>query len=241
MEPSVQNPGSKAPDDSDSEALPTLDRLGLAPAPARSLADRISDGVARFDTAREQPVLVALAVSSLLVAAVAIPLLRRPPQVTPVEELVPQVTLTPTSAPDGRPAEVVVHVSGAVSDPGVYTVPASARVVDVLDAAGGPSGGADVHQLNLAAMVVDGQHIRVPRVGEILPSVSEPLDAGPIDINRAGVARLQELPGVGPATADAIVAFREEHGPFRTIDSLLDVPGIGPAKLAAIADAAVVR
>ena len=152
------------------------------------------------------------------------------------------MALTPTSAAGADRVDAVVHVSGAVTAPGVYRLPPTARVVDAVEAAGGAVLGADLHQLNLAALIVDGQQVRVPMEGEVLPPPADAsIGVGPVDLNRADVVMLQTLPGIGPATAEAIVAHRDENGSFQTVDELLDVPGIGPAKLAAIADAAVVR
>lgn len=242
VEPSVNRAVSDRSPDADDGGDPTSGQLGLGPIQPPSLADRINDGIGRLEAMRERPVLLTAVVSSLLALAVALSTWDRSPAPNPIDEFIPQVTLTPTSAPDAQDAEVVVHVSGAVASPGVYALPESARIIDALEAAGGADSGADFHQLNLAAVVIDGQQIRVPREGETLPPPSDvPGGTGPVDLNRADVVKLQDLPGVGPATAEAIVAFRQEHGRFVSIDDLLDVPGIGPAKLSAIAQAAVVR
>ena len=140
--------------------------------------------------------------------------------------------------------EVVVHVAGAVVRPGVHTLPAGARVVDAVDAAGGMSGAADQSRVNLAALVADGERVYVPTVGEPPPppvaagsaqpsgSPAEVAEEGaPIDINTATEADLDELPGVGPATAAAIIEHRQSIGGFTSVDQLLDVRGIGEAKL----------
>jgi len=147
------------------------------------------------------------------------------------------------------PAELVVHVAGAVLRPGIVHLPAGARVVDAIDAAGGTAADADLDQLNLAAPVGDGVQVRVPRDGETLaapitPASPAPGDggqgAGPatamVDLNRATAGELEQLPGIGPSLAAAIVTWRTDHGPFGRVDDLLDVPGIGPAKLSALAD-----
>ena len=144
----------------------------------------------------------------------------------------------------GSAGEVVVHVVGAVAAPGVQRLPAEARVVDAVEAAGGASGDADLARINLAATVVDGQQIHVLRIGEPAPAPPVGPAAGEadqhpggsgapglIDINRATAGELEELPGVGPTTAEAIVAHREQHGPFAAVDDLIDVRGIGEAKL----------
>ena len=136
--------------------------------------------------------------------------------------------------------DLVVHVAGAVVNPGVYTLRVGARVVDALAAAGGAAADAQPDAVNLAAPLVDGARIYVPRRGEPAPAtavvspVSSRAPAGPIDLNGATVDLLDTLPGVGPATAAAIVAYRTDHGPFASVDDLAKVHGIGPAKLEAI-------
>jgi competence protein ComEA len=144
-------------------------------------------------------------------------------------------------------ASLLVHVVGAVQRPGVVEVRAGARVADAIDAAGGAKPSADLQRLNLAAPVSDGARVAVPAVGEGAP----PLDPstitgaptsgagtteGPINLNTATEGQLDELPGVGPATAAAIVSDREANGPFATVDDLARVRGIGEAKLAALRD-----
>ena len=219
----------------------TSEQLGLGPELPFTLADRIGFLIERADEWRERPFLIAGLVATIVALALVVPrLLGAAPSAPPIEDRIPQVTLTPTSAVAGE-SSVFVHVSGAVRTPGVYTLDATARVVDAVDAAGGATTDAELHLLNLAALVVDGQQIRVPVEGEAVVSPAAPASGQPVDLNRADVIGLQELPGVGPATAEAIVAHRDDNGPFGSVDDLLDVPGIGPAKLAAIADAAVVR
>ena len=151
-------------------------------------------------------------------------------------------TVAPTTT-----AELVVHVTGAVDAPGVYRVRAGSRVGDAIAAAGGAAPGAAADALNLAALVRDGDRIDVPAAGQLTsppfttlaPGVvhavvgSEP-SPGPVDLNRATAAELEALPGIGPATAAAILTYRAEHGAFGAVDELEDVPGIGPAKLAAL-------
>jgi len=144
---------------------------------------------------------------------------------------------------------VVVDVVGAVRAPGVVHVRNGSRVVDAIAAAGGAAPDADVARLNLAAPVADGSRIAVPKVGQPAVAVDPgavtgapggasagSAPAGPVDINTATAAELDALPGVGPATAAAIVTDREQHGPFASVDDLSRVRGIGPAKLAQLHD-----
>jgi competence protein ComEA len=159
----------------------------------------------------------------------------------------PPTAATRPASVAGEPpesGEVVVHVVGAVARPGVQHLPAGSRIEDAVDAAGGAKPDADLSRLNLAAVLDDGEQIYVVRVGEQPPAAvvgASPPVAGaapgpPIDLNRASEAELDTLPGVGPATAAAIVATRQERGGFRSVDDLLDVRGIGEAKLAELRD-----
>jgi competence protein ComEA len=143
--------------------------------------------------------------------------------------------------------DIAVHVAGNVLKPGVYDLPGDARVVDAIRLAGGATAIADLNAINLANPLNDGQQVYVPAVGEKVPPSSNGLSAGgdgtgsatnsveyPININSADAALLDELPGVGPATAQAIVTYRDQNGPFVNVNGLEDVPGIGPAKVAAL-------
>lgn len=142
----------------------------------------------------------------------------------------------PTSAPPV--STLTVHVAGAVVRPGLVVLPSGARVADAVAAARGVTADADLDRLNLAAAVHDGEQISVPRRG----AASEGGQAtdGRVRINQAGAGEIEALPGIGPVTAAQIVAYREQHGPFASVEDLLDVPGIGEGKLAALRDVVVV-
>ena len=137
-------------------------------------------------------------------------------------------------------AELFVHVSGAVADPGLYRLAAGARVFDAVAAAGGLVEGADAEAVNLARPVTDGEQVRVPLVGET-PAATEGTRAdGRVDLNTADAAALDELPRIGPAIAERIIAWREANGRFTSVDDLLAVPGIGEKMLAALRDLVIV-
>jgi competence protein ComEA len=143
-------------------------------------------------------------------------------------------------------ADVMVHAAGAVRSPGVYRLRAGARVADLVELAGGPLDDSDLHSLNLAAAVADGERVYVPRLGEAVPEPpaaagggagAQSADAGGmVDVNSATAEQLDTLPGVGPATAKAILDERDRRGRFDSVEDLLDVRGIGEAKLEAMRD-----
>ena len=130
---------------------------------------------------------------------------------------------------------LVVDVAGAVRRPGLYSFAAGTRVDDAIAAAGGPSAKADLDAVNRAAPLADGEQIVVPRRGAaaVVGSASGAGSApgAPVDLNSATVEQLDALPGIGPATAAKIVAYRQEHGAFHSLVELDGVPGIGPSRL----------
>ena len=175
--------------------------------------------------------------------------LRAPPGPDPAEILpmagsVEIPTPAPSPVPDG--GRIVVDVVGAVVRPGLHELPVSSRVVDAVEAAGGLTAEADRMRLNLAEPLTDGSRLWVPAVGEAAAPDVVAVTAGsgagggpgvggrpaaPLNVNTAGPAALEELPGIGPALAAAIVDHRRRYGPFATIDELVEVTGIGPVKL----------
>jgi competence protein ComEA len=227
------------------------------PLPPRSAVDRLRAWIEWFGYGR----IIGSAVATVIVCAGAYWLVRVPPP--PTEASLPLATTsvaTPAAPEQGAtsasgqdsptdtagpgtasaPPILVVHVAGAVVAAGVYELPGGSRVEGALAAAGGVGPDADPNALNLAAPLVDGSRVYVPRVGEEVPT---PLVVGGaatptgvdvpdvVDVNRATAAELESLPGVGPATALAIVAERDGNGPFIDVDDLDRVPGIGPAKI----------
>jgi competence protein ComEA len=134
--------------------------------------------------------------------------------------------------------DVVVDVTGAVSDPGVYRLPAGSRVDDAVKRAGGGTGKAELDSVNLAAHLADGQQVVVPErvpgnqvVGTVGASLEE---EGPISLGTATAAELDTIAGIGPVTAEDIIGFREEHGGLSSIDQLDQISGIGPATMEAL-------
>lgn len=174
--------------------------------------------------------------------AEAVPISPGVPEPTPLTSVTPPGTgeADPSAAGTAEPdAELVVDVAGKVRRPGIAVLPAGARVVDALEAAGGARPGVDLTALNLARPVVDGEQILVgvePAAG-VAGTLDSPSPTGGtlVNLNTADAAALDTLPGVGPVTAEAILSWREEHGGFTSVDELLEVDGIGEATLADLA------
>ncbi|MCZ7588162.1 MAG: helix-hairpin-helix domain-containing protein [Gaiella sp.] len=136
-----------------------------------------------------------------------------------------------------------VHVVGAVRRPGLFRLKEGARVADALTRAGGPTKRADLSAVNLAAPLADGQQVVVPRrvTGGAAGTAPAGTAAGAasgvkVSLASATVEQLDELPGIGPVTAQKIVDWRTAHGPFRSVEDLDDVPGIGPARIEQLRD-----
>lgn len=166
----------------------------------------------------------------------------------PVAAASPTVSLSAArpSASQSPPPLLLVHVLGAVARPGVVRVPQGARVQDAIEAAGGMLGSARPGQLNLAAVVADGSQIVIGTAetpgGEVRGAAAQagagaaPAGAGgTVNLNTATEAQLDALPGVGPVTASAIVAWRTKHGKFTRVEELSEVDGIGPKTYAQLA------
>lgn len=198
------------------------------------------------------------------------PALAPPPVAPPETSQTPEATspsgenerVTSATQLDAAPApsdEIVVHVAGAVKNPGIVRIPRGSRVDDAVRAAGGFSSKADADLVNLAQPLEDGVQVYVPRKGESVAverrvgsvsssGVSVRVSAerteppqGKININTASAEQLESLPGVGPATARAILEYRKQNGGFQSVDELIEVRGIGPKKLEQIRPYVVVR
>jgi competence protein ComEA len=137
------------------------------------------------------------------------------------------ITLLPTATP----GMLTVYVNGAVATPGVYPLPEGSRVEAAIKAAGGLLSGAEAENINLAEQLKDGQQIFVPGI-----VVTSHVNVGRININTATVTELDTLPGIGETTAQSIVDYRLQNGPFKVVQDILNVPGIGPAAYALIKD-----
>ncbi|MBT2584425.1 helix-hairpin-helix domain-containing protein [Arthrobacter sp. ISL-95] len=168
----------------------------------------------------------------------------------------PELLETPRAGASGPGGSVVVHVAGAVQKPGVVALPQGSRVFEAIDAAGGAASNAELNGLNLAEVVIDGAKVVVPLVGEIPPPASSPLAGGSgspsgstapaaqgakVNINTASLEELGTLPRVGPVTAQGIIDWRKEHGPFASIDELDAVDGIGPKLMESLKDLVTVQ
>ena len=134
--------------------------------------------------------------------------------------------------------DVVVHVAGAVREPGVYRLPAGSRVTDAVERAGGSTPRAARDGLNLAARVADGQQVLLPERaagGASAPGAPAAAD-GPISLGAATIEQLDTIEGIGPVTAQDILDFRDERGGLSSVEELDEVSGIGPATMEALRD-----
>ncbi|HEX2240090.1 MAG TPA: helix-hairpin-helix domain-containing protein [Actinomycetota bacterium] len=181
----------------------------------------------------------AMVVASVIVLSLAVVLLLRaraaPAAIAP--PAVPAIGTPSGTAAAAAPQIVLVHVAGAVRHPGLYELPAGARVADAIDMAGGPRRNAWLDGINLAQVIADGMKIEIPRLGAAAGNVSSsasPSMGSLINLNSADQAALESIPGVGPVTAAAILEHRARVGNFSAVEELLEVSGIGPATLEAI-------
>ena len=159
---------------------------------------------------------------------------------SPLVDASPVAASATAGATPSATGSVTVDVTGRVRRPGIVVLDAGARVVDALEAAGGARRGVDLSGLNLARLLVDGEQVVVgvpPPPGAAASAVATPgAPGGPlVNLNTASQSELEALPEVGPVTAQAILAWRDEHGGFTAVDELLEVDGIGDATLGQVA------
>ena len=209
-----------------------------------AVAEGLRERFAGLD--RKEQVGVA-AVAAVVVAAAVVWYVRSLPSAVQIQESsggTRPAAPVASSSPSPASAEVVVDVAGRVRDPGVYTLQQGDRVIDAIRRAGGPLPGADLASINLAALLTDAEQIVVGRAGggRGPPSGTTTGSSGgatspgspgaKVNVNTATLDELESLPGIGQVIGQRIVDFRQQHGPFRTVDDLLNVSGIGPATMA---------
>jgi competence protein ComEA len=171
---------------------------------------------------------IALSVIAAIVLALSVLIvLRGNTQIDATQEIIPITIAEP---------EIFVDVTGAVNNPGVYSLTGRSRVIDAIKAAGDSAPGADLSTINLARVLNDGEQIYVDStvVNSSGQRISKKVSSGPININRATLRQLDALDGIGPVIAGRIIEYRKKNGSFLTIDDLQKVSGIGVAKFAQI-------
>jgi competence protein ComEA len=175
---------------------------------------------------RNQKIALSIIASAVLALSVLI-VLRGNTQINSAPEIIPVTIAEP---------EIFVDVTGAVNNPGVYSLTGRSRVIDAIKAAGDSAPGADLSTINLARVLNDGEQIYVDStvVNSFGQRVSKKVSSGPININRATLRQLDALDGIGPVIAGRIIEYRKKNGSFLTIDDLQKVSGIGAAKFAQI-------
>ena len=225
--------------------------MGMPPAGDRGRRLAVPSPGALADRLGVSPVTVVLGVFAVAAAAVGgwwalrTPSGPDPAEILPMAGSVEIPVPAPSPVPD--PDRIMVDVVGAVARPGLHELPAASRIADAVAAAGGLTAEADRMRLNLAEPLSDGSRLWVPAVGESAGPEVVSVTAGAgdggragagggrtgarLNVNTADAVALEELPGIGPALAAAIVEYRQRAGPFATVDELVEVSGIGPVKL----------
>jgi len=188
-------------------------------------------GLFRFPVATRR--LAAVALVGALAGFVGVRSLARHGSAAPLQVAPIRVSTAGTAPARAAPLLLVVDVEGAVRRPGLVRLPKGARVADAIGRAGGLTPKAQRAGVDLAAPVSDGQQVLVPDGGATGAGAADAGagSSGPISLSAATAEQLDTLPGIGPVTAAKIVQFREQHGPFRSVDGLDAIPGIGPARI----------
>jgi competence protein ComEA len=192
----------------------------------RTAFDSLSQWWFDLHFTRQQKIALGIIATTVLLISLFI-VLRGNTQINAAPEIIPITISEP---------EIFVDVTGAVNNPGVYSLTGRSRVIDAIKAAGDSAPGADLSTINLARVLNDGEQIYVDAtvVNSSGQRVSKKVSSGPININRATLRQLDGLDGIGPVIAGRIIDYRKKNGSFLTIDDLQKVSGIGAAKFAQI-------
>jgi len=192
----------------------------------RTAFDSLSQWWFDLHFTRQQKIALGIIATTVLLISLFI-VLRGNTQINAAPEIIPITISEP---------EIFVDVTGAVNNPGVYSLTGRSRVIDAIKAAGDSAPGADLSTINLARVLNDGEQIYVDStvVNSSGQRVSKKVSSGPININRATLRQLDALDGIGPVIAGRIIDYRKKNGSFLTIDDLQKVSGIGAAKFAQI-------
>lgn len=164
----------------------------------------------------------------------------------------PTATNTALPKPTATTTPIQVLIKGQITNPGVYLLDREARLLDLIDIAGGLTEQADVDRVNDVFLLRDGDYFYIPKAGESFPETARnapgnnPLDNPsyfdyPLNLNTASQEALESLPGIGPTKATDILAYRDQFGLFHTVDDLLNVPGIGPTTLESIREFLIIE
>jgi competence protein ComEA len=247
----ARDPGDVELDEAEDlfEASATASAQQRGGQPADHLMDELMDELPRQRFGRTHLAVICVLLAVGLITAGWLLLRARPVAVASPGDVVTvaapaQTTASTTPSPAKSASRIVVHVLGAVRQPGLVRLPENSRVQDAIEAAGGLTRRADPGELNLAQLLNDGQQVMIGTArdpaGEVREQQGSATDGGStatgaVDLNRASQSQLEELPGVGPVIAQTILTWREQHGRFTRIEELQEVDGIGPKTYAQIA------
>lgn len=209
------------------------ERVGAGPRPSIEAPDPLAVPRLRGKHVLVVGILLAVAV----VGAVLLFVRQQPTDLTPIVSTTVVATGTPSrGSPSPTPGKLLVHVAGKVRQPGVVQLPAGARVIDAVEAAGGALPGADLSSLNLARPLTDGEQVLVGVPPAPGGPTAKPTGQTVVDLNTATLEQLDALPGVGPVLAQRILDYRDEHGRFESVEDLQQVTGIGARKFAELSE-----